>query len=113
MRLSMLCCFAVLSLLSLENAHAAISAQERAGLIALYNSTGGNAWTHNTNWNGAAGTECTWYGVTCDATSSHVSAIQLHSNHMVGSIPVSTFDPAASAHLAFVTTFDVGANQLS
>ncbi|MEP6881394.1 MAG: hypothetical protein ABI866_05335, partial [Dokdonella sp.] len=60
MRFYTLGCLVVLSLLSFENAHAAVSAQERAGLIALYNSTGGNAWTHNTNWNGAVGTECTW-----------------------------------------------------
>jgi len=113
MRAFVLCCLAVLTSLSQGNAHAAISSQERAGLIALYNATGGNAWTHNTSWNGAAGTECTWYGVTCDAASAHVAALNLHANHLVGPFPASTFTPTAPAHLAYVSSFDVGGNQLS
>ncbi|MER2529260.1 MAG: hypothetical protein ABTR07_15155 [Candidatus Competibacter denitrificans] len=47
-------------------ASAAIPLAERDALIALYNSTDGDNWTIKTNWNGAAGTECTWAGVTCD-----------------------------------------------
>jgi len=44
-----------------------VSSAERDALIALYNATGGAAWTVRTNWRNAgdtdfndAGTECTW-----------------------------------------------------
>ena len=48
---------------------------EREALIALYNSTDGDNWTTNTGWNGAAGTECDWYGVTC--TSSVITRLRV------------------------------------
>ena len=38
------------------DAQASIPQQERDSLIALYNSTNGASWTHNTGWLGAAGT---------------------------------------------------------
>ena len=38
---------------------------ERDALVALYNSTDGANWTDNTGWLGAAGTECSWFGVAC------------------------------------------------
>jgi hypothetical protein len=41
-------------------ADAAIPAAERTALIDLYTSTSGSNWTNKTNWNGTAGTECTW-----------------------------------------------------
>ena len=41
------------------------STAEREALIALYNSTDGPNWTTNTGWLGESGTECTWYGITC------------------------------------------------
>lgn len=40
-------------------ARAAIPASERQALLDLYASTNGAGWTTKTNWNGAAGTECT------------------------------------------------------
>ena len=51
-------------------ASAAIPQTELDVLIALYNSTNGDSWTTKTNWKSAgivsaAGTECTWYGITC------------------------------------------------
>ena len=58
---------------------------EREALIALYNSTDGANWTTNTGWNGAAGTECDWAGVTC--TSGTVTGIKLNSHKLTGSIP--------------------------
>ena len=57
---------AILVLLNFSSlAYAGISASERAALLDLYASTHGASWIKNTNWNGAAGTECTWLGVTC------------------------------------------------
>jgi uncharacterized delta-60 repeat protein/gliding motility-associated-like protein len=57
---------------------------ERAGLIALYNSTNGGGWTNKTNWLSAD--ESTWFGVTI--ISCHVTSIDLKNNKLVGSIPV-------------------------
>ncbi len=68
-------------------AGAAISAAERAALQSIYTSTNGASWTTSTNWNGAAGTECTWYGVTCDAGENNVINIDLHGNNLTGSLP--------------------------
>ena len=60
-------------------------------LVSLYNLTNGAGWTTNTNWNGLVGSECTWYGITCDDAQAHVIAVQLGSgdmgNHLVGTLP--------------------------
>jgi Leucine-rich repeat (LRR) protein len=66
---------------------AAIPLGQRASLMQLYISTSGLGWKNHTNWGGAPGTECTWYGVACDATSSNVIFINLRGNHLVGTIP--------------------------
>ncbi|HEY6844385.1 MAG TPA: fibronectin type III domain-containing protein, partial [Thermoanaerobaculia bacterium] len=68
-------------------AHAAIPDAQRQALVDFYNATHGANWTKNTGWNGAAGTECTWFGVTCDSDSTTVTALSLPSNAMVGAIP--------------------------
>ena len=79
------------------NLFAAIPAVERQALIALYNSTDGANWRNNTNWLGEPGTECTWYGVSCDWENLHVIEIQLceyddeaifcYGNKLRGTIP--------------------------
>ena len=121
---------------------AAISAAERNTLIALYTAAGGNGWNDNTGWCSgtcpasgsptfnAPGTECAgWYGVTCDATSTHVIAIGLSANDAIGTLPdlsalvaLESFDaslnglsgplPPLSA-LANLQTFDVNRNAFS
>ena len=60
---------------------------ERQALLDLYGSTGGSSWTTSTNWMGAAGTECTWFGVICDGTGSTVVQILLDNNNLDGSLP--------------------------
>lgn len=97
--------------------HAAIPAGERQVLINLYNASKGDGWTRNTGWcNGtcpasgtptfnAAGTECTWYGVTCDSASGHVTAIGLSNNNLSGTLP----DLGALANLQY---FAVVSNNL-
>jgi len=75
----------VLALIQISYAHAQIPAVERAALIALYDSTNGAGWTDSTDWLGAEGTECTWYGVTC--AGEHVTQLSLYSNWLSGSIP--------------------------
>ncbi len=62
---------------------------QRQALIDLYTSTNGASWTSSTNWNGAAGTECTWYGVTCDGGETTVRQLDLPANNLVGTIPTS------------------------
>ena len=66
--------------------YAGISQSERESLVALYNSAGGANWTDNTGWMGAAGTECSWYGISC-AFDSVVTRILLPNNGLFGSIP--------------------------
>lgn len=70
-----------------STAQAAIPASERAVLTDLYASTNGAGWINNAGWGGAAGTECTWYGVTCDNTQSNVTSISLDGNKLVGTLP--------------------------
>jgi hypothetical protein len=66
---------------------AGIPASERAVLLNLYNSTNGANWTNKTGWNGAAGTECSWFGVTCDGAQNHVTHVNLIQNNLTGTIP--------------------------
>ncbi|HPS79371.1 MAG TPA: leucine-rich repeat domain-containing protein, partial [Thermoanaerobaculaceae bacterium] len=69
---------------------------ERQALIDLYNATTGGGWYTRTSWRNtgdtdfnAPGTECTWFGVTCDAGGEHVTGLSLASNNLVGTIPAS------------------------
>jgi len=66
---------------------AALPAAERAVLTNLYESTNGASWTNHGNWNGVVGTECTWYGVTCDAGQTTVTSINLSNNNLTGTLP--------------------------
>ncbi|HEX5122471.1 MAG TPA: hypothetical protein VFV97_04420 [Rhodanobacteraceae bacterium] len=84
-------------------ASAAIPATERAVLTDFYTSTHGEGWVDATNWNGTAGTECTWFGITCDAAGAHVVGIALPDNKLAGPLPV--LDA-----LAELTVLDVHSN---
>ncbi|MCP4711620.1 MAG: hypothetical protein GY869_23625, partial [Planctomycetes bacterium] len=73
---------------------AAIPAEERAALIALYNSTDGDNWTNKSGWKGnnpesdgfsQIGSEDSWYGIIL--SSDHVAALELSNNGLNGSIP--------------------------
>jgi Leucine-rich repeat (LRR) protein len=91
--------FAALTMSSVS--YAVIPDTERAVLLALFTSTNGDAWTNKTNWNGAPGTECTWFGVTCNADQSHVTGINLSSNNLSGSLPT-TLDQLTALQFFFV-----------
>ena len=74
----------------------AIGDGERTALIDLYNTTGGAAWTDRTNWRNAEdtdfnapGTECTWFGVTCNVAGLNVVRLGLLNNNLVGTLPPS------------------------
>lgn len=92
----------------------AIPAGERQALIALYNSTGGDSWYHNTGWKAEplaadgfalAGTEGTWYGVT--VATNHVTKLSLRSNRLTGILP------AEIGGLPRLQILDLGSNDLT
>jgi len=87
-------------------AAAAVPQTERDVLLALYTQTDGDHWTHNDAWTGPAGTECTWYGITCDESQSHVTRISLGQNVLTGALPSIT-------RLTDLVYFDVSQNALS
>jgi Leucine-rich repeat (LRR) protein len=84
-------------------ASAAIPASERAALLDLYARTNGAGWTQSANWNGPPGSECTWFGVTCDAAQTAVIAIDLHANNLTGILPA---DLGSFANLTAFSVFD-------
>ncbi len=96
---------AVLVLIPVNFAHAQIPTAERDALIALYNSTDGASWFDNTNWLGAVGTECTWFGVIC--AGGHVERLYLGSNQLSGVIP------SELGNLSSLTRLFLYSNQLS
>jgi hypothetical protein len=78
--------------------HAAIPADERAALIALYEATGGDNWTDNSGWkteplhtDGFAmpGTEGDWSGISISIENAeeHVTLISLASKNLNGTLP--------------------------
>lgn len=67
---------------------------QRQALIDLYNSTNGAGWTHRENWRNETdtdfngpGTECSWYGIACDASLNNVLLINLSWNNLTGTLP--------------------------
>uniref|UniRef100_A0A7S2LVI8 Leucine-rich repeat-containing N-terminal plant-type domain-containing protein n=2 Tax=Leptocylindrus danicus TaxID=163516 RepID=A0A7S2LVI8_9STRA len=64
--------------------------EQRDGLMALYQSTGGYQWKYSKNWMSEEIPFCEWYGVTCDNGDSidpAVIAIDLELNDMKGTLP--------------------------
>ena len=98
--------FAGIALGTAPPARAAIPPAERQVLQNLYTATNGARWTNSSGWNGAAGTECTWFGITCDATASHVTKVTLATNQLSGTIP----DFRALTQLQVFSAYD---NQLT
>ena len=105
---------------TVASAQAAIPAAERTALINLFVSTQQAGWTLSTNWCdgicpvpvqgvqytfNVAGTECTWYGITCDAAQTHVISIDLHSNALGGPL-------TSLSDLTELESFDVHDNGL-
>jgi hypothetical protein len=86
--------------------HAAVAQSERNALIDLYNATQGSQWTNRAGWNGAAGTECYWAGVTCDAAQATVVSLSLANNNLHGTL-------TALTPFTNLTLFDVSQNVLT
>ncbi len=114
-----------------QAAHADIPVSERDALTNLYDSTNGTGWTDSTNWTGSPGTECQWYGVTCDSQGGHVIKVELAGNSLEGNLPESLGNltelslinlsynslsgsiPVSAGNLAKLAALDLGVNSLT
>jgi Leucine-rich repeat (LRR) protein len=79
--------------------------RDSLALSALYQSTGGNAWTNRTNWNVTPLRSGNWFGVT--VASNRVTGVNLSNNNLVGRVP------AAMADLRIVTALNLSGNKLT
>jgi Leucine-rich repeat (LRR) protein len=105
----------LLSLLALwvsAPAFAQVSALEREMLLDFYESTNGSRWLQSGGWNGAAGTECTWYGVTC--FNGAVTELRLPDNNLGeadASHPFAFLLPVEPVNLPELTHLDLAGNR--
>ena len=81
-----------------------VSQTERQTLEALYDSTNGDSWKDNTNWN----TEqpiCSWFGIFCEEESSNgdhgVIRIYLDYNNLNGNLPPELWKLESLNHVHF------------
>ncbi len=88
-------------------AHAAISQTERNALLDLYNNLNGTSWRTSTNWSGSTGSECTWYGVTCNSGETAVTGLDLSANLLAGTIQSSL------GNLTSLQDLNLSGNQLT
>jgi hypothetical protein len=87
-----------------------VSADERAALVALFESTEGPKWIHRVGWLGSPGTECRWHGVRCgqrDDGRSSIIGLDLTGNNLRGAIP------KALSGLEDLESLDLHGNQLT
>ena len=89
-----------------NNGPSSIPESERNALVSLYNNTAGPAWMHRDRWLFSAGTECTWYGVTCNPGKSHITGVNLYGNNLYGTIP------SEIASLPSLTSLNLSGNTL-
>jgi len=99
MKVNLCICFSLLTIFSnvaLINAESRITKEERDSLISIFLSTKGDEWNVNKGWKenpleldgfSKSGTECDWYGVTCDDNKESVIAIELCANNLSGNLP--------------------------
>lgn len=83
MRFILICTLALASV----DAVASIPASERDVLLGLYEATDGDHWIVRKGWGGEPGTECSWYGITCDENGSTVVMVVLEANGLAGNLP--------------------------
>ena len=76
--------------------HGTIPVSERATLDSLYTNTVGPTWYNGVKgsdaWEGPAGSECGWFGITCemdavDPTIDHIVSVFLNDNNLGGTLP--------------------------
>ena len=93
-------------------AHCLMSQAERGALNVLYGATDGLNWLVNTGWithDDINNDPClhSWYGVTCEtvAGSLQMRSLNLHSNHLRGSIPTYACPPQPQVPLPRLLPF--------
>ncbi len=57
---------------------------QRDILLALYNGTNGASWSDKSGWLGAEGTECSWFGISCE--NDQIVYINLRNNNLTGTL---------------------------
>lgn len=87
--------------------HAGIPSAERTALTSFYKSAGGTKWANRAGWGGKAGTECAWYGVTCNTAKTSVIGLSLNENGLKGTLP------AALSKLPALQTLELEGNSLT
>ena len=78
---------------------------DHEALVALYDATGGPAWTNSTNWKTEAPLG-QWHGVTADS-DGRVTGLSLASNNLIGQLP------ATLGNLSRLKWLSLGGNALS
>ena len=91
----------------LAQATTSIPGAERAALLAFYDALAGDSWRNKDAWKGAVGTECSWYGVTCNAAGTAVIGIEMRANDLDGSLPASLGNFPKLERLALLAESDV------
>ncbi|WP_430934272.1 hypothetical protein, partial [Saccharicrinis sp. 156] len=71
------------SLLLTGAIHAQYLTSDSLALVALYDATGGDNWTDNTNWK--TGPVSSWHGIS--TKNNRVTGIDLLENNLVGTVP--------------------------
>ena len=94
---------AALLLIAAGGAQAAIPATQRQYLLDFHAATSGAGWTNSTGWGGAPGTECTWFGVYCDAAETTVTRLEVSSNNLVSPVGTPLPDWSALPDLQWLT----------
>ena len=87
MKRTLLCLNLLFLFLISPCASAQISKNEKKALIALYDATSGDEWTHSWNLNMSPQS---WYGVVIE--NDHVVELNLHKNNLQGTLPESIND---------------------
>lgn len=66
---------------------AVVPVEVHKSLMDLYNTTSGADWTINTNWDVGDPCDNSWYGIRCNKVNDTVTAVELGTNNLTGSIP--------------------------
>jgi photosystem II stability/assembly factor-like uncharacterized protein/Leucine-rich repeat (LRR) protein len=80
---------------------------EREALLLLFYQTNGYQWSMNDNWTEKWGTECNWYGITCDTDHTHIEKIDLSNNGLSGALPITL------SNLTYLNDLDLHGNVLT
>ena len=76
-------------------------------LMAIYEATRGNSWTHSYHWNDISVSPCRWYGVCCNVSMPHGILYSPPPNWKQGSFEGSTCSPSGN-----ITMLDLSSNNL-